>query len=179
MHSGFGHMALRGLLAAAGAWAACAGHAQTPRWVIEGYVVYVGDGDTINILDKQRREHRVRLDGIDAPEKEQPFGAVARKHLYDLTYGLDVVATCHKVDQDRRDICQVAVGPSDVGLVQLQRGLAWVLVRYADELPEERRARYLAAEGQAKGARIGLWAAALTPVPPWEWRSPPRRSSGD
>ena len=141
-----------------------------PQWTIEGYVVHVGDGETVMILDKHRLEHRVRIDGIDAPEKEQPFGAAARRHLYDLTYGLDVVARCHKIDQSKYDICQLWVGKLDVGLAMLRAGLAWYDVRHADELSAERQASYGDAHQRAKLARAGLWSAELTPVPPWEWR---------
>jgi endonuclease YncB( thermonuclease family) len=90
-----------------------------------------------------------------------------------------VVATCHKLDQDRRDICQLGVGNTDVGLELLRRGLAWVLMRYAHELPDERRASYLDAQAQAKSARIGLWSADVTPMPPWEWRGSGRRLPGE
>jgi endonuclease YncB( thermonuclease family) len=154
------------------------GSVSAAQWAIEGYVVAVIDGDTLTILDKQRREHRVRLDGIDAPENGQPFGTAAKRHLYDLSYGFDVVAVCHKVDLGR-NICQVMVGGVDVGLRQLSDGLAWFLVRYADELPEDRRAPYLSAEAQAKKNKTGLWSAEATPIAPWEWRGYGRRLPGD
>ena len=154
------------------------GSVAAAQWTVEGYVVAVIDGDTLTILDKQRREHRVRLDGIDAPENGQPFGTAAKRHLYDLSYGLDVVAVCHKVDLGR-DICQVMVGDVDVGLRQLSDGLAWFLVRYADDLPEDRRALYLSAEAQAKKSKAGLWSAEATPIAPWEWRGYGRRLPGD
>jgi endonuclease YncB( thermonuclease family) len=40
--------------------------------VLEGRVVAVADGDTITLLDRNRQQHKIRLAGIDAPEKAQP-----------------------------------------------------------------------------------------------------------
>ena len=52
--------------------------------VIEGIVVNVIDGDTITVLDSNKVQHRVRIAGIDAPEKNQPFGNASRKRLGEL-----------------------------------------------------------------------------------------------
>jgi endonuclease YncB( thermonuclease family) len=150
-----------------------------PRWTHEGYVVHINDGESFTLLDKQRREQRVRLDGIDAPEKDQPFGTAARRHLHDLAYGLDVVAECRKVDRDGRDLCRVRVGEVDIAMALTRAGLAWVLTRYADELPAELLAAYTAAQAQSKAAGLGLWGAESAPVPPWQWRGTGRRLPGD
>ena len=57
---------------------------------IEGIVVNVADGDTITILDSNKDQHRVRLAGIDAPEKGQPFGNASRKMLGESVAGKEV-----------------------------------------------------------------------------------------
>jgi endonuclease YncB( thermonuclease family) len=57
---------------------------------IEGNVVNVADGDTITVLDSKKEQHRVRIAGIDAPEKGQPFGNASRKGLRYLVGGMDV-----------------------------------------------------------------------------------------
>ena len=54
---------------------------------ITGRVVAVTDGDTIKVLDRTNTEHKVRLTGIDAPERGQPFGAVSRDHLASMVAG--------------------------------------------------------------------------------------------
>jgi len=54
-----------------------------PIWAVtlQGKVIGVSDGDTITVLDENRVAHKVRLAGIDAPEKAQAFGDRSKKHL--------------------------------------------------------------------------------------------------
>ena len=59
-------------------------------------VVSVADGDTVTLLDANLRQHRIRLSGIDAPEKRQPFGNRSRLHLGALVFGKQVTADCPK-----------------------------------------------------------------------------------
>jgi endonuclease YncB( thermonuclease family) len=147
--------------------AVCAqAHAGT---VITGRVVGVADGDTLTLLDADLRQHIVRLDGIDAPEKGQPFGQASKRHLSDLAFGSDATAECHKIDRYRRNVCRITVNDVDLCLEQLRVGLAWVFTRYANELPTQRRAAYVAAERSARDEQRGLWRDA-EPMPPWEWR---------
>jgi len=55
------------------------------EWV--GTVVGIADGDTLTLLDAGKNTHRIRIDGIDAPERNQPFGQRARQSLADLAHG--------------------------------------------------------------------------------------------
>jgi len=64
-------------------------HASFAR-TIEGKVIKVADGDTITVLDANKEQHRIRLAGIDAPEKRQPFGNASRKMLRELVAGKEV-----------------------------------------------------------------------------------------
>ena len=57
------------------------------------------DGDTLTILDKSNRQHKIRLIGIDAPERKQPFGTVSRQNLADLVFGKAVAVEWHKQDR--------------------------------------------------------------------------------
>ena len=147
--------------------AACTtAHAGT---VITGRVVGVADGDTLTLLDSEQRQHIIRLDGIDAPEKGQPFGQASKRHLSDLAFGRNATADCHKVDRYRRNVCNVTVNDADVCREQMRAGLAWVYTKYARELPPQRRTSYIDAESEARAARRGLWSDP-EPMPPWEWR---------
>jgi endonuclease YncB( thermonuclease family) len=55
--------------------------AQAAGWIVEGRVVAVSDGDTITVLDGDERQHKIRLSGIDAPEKGQAFGERSKQSL--------------------------------------------------------------------------------------------------
>jgi len=142
-------------------------HAGTPT--IEGRIVGVSDGDTVTLLDADRRQHKIRLDGIDAPEGGQPFGGTSKRRLSDLVFDREAVAECAKKDRYGRPVCKLLIGGADAGLVQVRSGMTWYFRRYANELDPERRKHYDDAESVAKAERRGLWADA-GPVPPWEWR---------
>jgi len=134
-----------------------------------GFVTAITDGDTIRLLDAQRTEHKVRLAGIDAPEKAQPFGNKSTSNLGRLAFNKDVVAECPKADRYGRLICKVMVNGVDVGLQQVADGMAWWYVKYSKEQSPEDRASYEQAESMAKLRRLGLWGDTI-PVPPWDWR---------
>lgn len=57
---------------------------------LTGKVVKVADGDTITVLDNANTQHRIRLQGIDAPERKQAYGNASRKHLASLVAGCRV-----------------------------------------------------------------------------------------
>jgi endonuclease YncB( thermonuclease family) len=136
---------------------------------LEGQVIAVHDGDTVTLLDGRQVQHRVRIAGIDAPERGQPFGTSARENLARLVHGRRVEAQCHKRDRFGRDVCSVFVEARDVGLEQVRDGLAWWYREYAREQRLEDRANYEAAEGEARSARRGLWRDP-NPQAPWAWR---------
>ena len=137
--------------------------------VITGRVVGVADGDTLTLLDADQRQHIIRLDGIDAPEKAQPFGQASKRNLSALAFDREATAACNKVDRYKRNVCRVTVDEADLCLEQLRAGLAWVFTKYARELAVQRRTDYIGAEQSARTEQRGLWRDA-EPVPPWEWR---------
>ena len=136
---------------------------------IEGRVVRVADGDTITVLDSSKKQHKIRLQGIDAPEKAQAFGQASKKHLSDLVFNREVIAKCGKTDKYRRQVCVVRINGQDANLAQVKAGMAWWYRKYANEQIPEDRAQYQAAEMEAQRRRLGLWHDA-DPVAPWEWR---------
>lgn len=136
--------------------------------LLQGKVVSIADGDTLTLL-VDRQQHRIRLAGIDAPEKSQAFGSRSKSSLGDLTFQKMVVADCPKTDRYGRLICRVMVGDQDVGLQQVADGMAWWFRRYSGEQSPADRAAHESAEDAARAARTGLWSD-VDPVPPWEWR---------
>jgi endonuclease YncB( thermonuclease family) len=139
-----------------------------------GLVIGVSDGDTLTLLDDSKQQHKVRLDGIDAPEAGQAYGGRAKQSLAALAFDRRAEATCPKTDRYGRRVCKVVVGGVDVGLEQIRRGMAWHFKRYENEQGAEDRAAYSAAEEEARQAGRGLWRD-RSPVPPWEWREGRRR----
>lgn len=90
-----------------------------------GYVTAITDGDTLRILDGQKHEHKIRLAGIDAPEKVQPFGSKSTSNLGRLAFNKNAVADCPKTDRYGRLVCKVTVDGQDVCLQQVKDGMAW------------------------------------------------------
>lgn len=143
---------------------------------ITGRVVGIADGDTLTILDAGRQQRKIRLSGIDAPEKAQPYGERSKTSLSALAFGQDATADCPKKDRYGRDVCTVTVKGEDVGLEQVAAGMAWWYRKYAGEQIPQARADYEAAEFMAKARRLGLWAD-KNPTPPWDWRKNMRSES--
>lgn len=139
-------------------------------WIVEGRVVGVSDGDTITVLDAAKQQHKIRLVGIDAPEKGQAFGNASKDNLSRLIFDRRVEARCHKRDRYSREVCAVLIGARDAGLEQLRAGMAWHYKRFEDEQSPAGRIEFADAEDRARAARLGLWQDAK-PVPPWEWRT--------
>lgn len=146
---------------------ATSGGAQPTR--LSGTVVGIQDGDTLTIIDAQRRQYRIRLAGIDAPEKRQAFGNVSRRALSDLVFSRKVDLHVTKVDRYGRLVAKVLHEGQDVCKEQIRKGLAWLYADYESELTPEDRASYSAAQREAKKAHRGLWRDS-EPMPPWQFR---------
>jgi endonuclease YncB( thermonuclease family) len=136
---------------------------------LTGQVVKVADGDTITVLDHTDTQHRIRLQGIDAPERKQAFGNASRKHLASLVAGKTVTVEWHKRDRYGRIVGIVIVDGMDVNLMQLTAGMAWFYRFYQKELSPENRKLYAQAGDEARANKKGLWRD-KNPMPPWEWR---------
>ena len=127
---------------------------------LQGKVVKVADGDTVTIVDDSGKKHRIRLMGIDAPEKNQSYGDVSTQGLVELLSGKTVTIEYEKRDRYKRIVGKVLVNPSgdvfclaldcvkkiDAGLEQVKAGLAWHYKYYQMEQSEEDRRLYSEAE---------------------------------
>lgn len=129
---------------------------------IEGKVVAITDGDTLTVL-VGTEQVKVRLDGIDAPERRQAFGTQAREKLAELCFGKTVTVEAGKKDRYGRTVGRVIVAGQDASLAMIEAGLAWHYKEYSKDATLSR------AEADARKARKGLWAD-LSPVAPWEFR---------
>ena len=144
---------------------------QAASWAEDssGRIVGVIDGDTVDLLTDNKTLIRVRLSGIDAPEKKQPFGSVSKKALSDLAFDRRVVVVGSKNDRYGRLIGKVLVSGVDANLRMVQLGLAWHYKKYQNEQVVDDRLRYADAELKAREKRVGLWAD-KEPIAPWEFR---------
>lgn len=137
---------------------------------LTGDVVAIADGDTLTVLDTDRVQHKIRLAGIDAPERKQPFGQRSRQRLADLVFRKQVEVETQKKDRYGRTIGKVMHQGRDVNLVLVAEGMAWHYKQYDHEQRTSDRERYASAEDEARAQRRGLWVDPM-PVPPWSWRA--------
>jgi endonuclease YncB( thermonuclease family) len=135
---------------------------------IAGEVVAVADGDTITVR-VSAPHHKIRLNGIDAPESAQIFGQESKQNLSDLLFGEQVVVIWSKTARYGWILGTVTIGSVDASLHQVKTGFAWYFHRYESDMPEIERHLYAAAEADAKANKLGLWSQAH-PIAPWDWR---------
>jgi endonuclease YncB( thermonuclease family) len=144
---------------------------QTAPREFEATVQRVTDGDTIIVRAADAEDIKIRLYGIDAPERDQEGGAAATKALRPLQ-GRQV--TIREMDTDPRIVALVEHEGRSVNLEQVQRGQAWYYAHFCKEQPI--CGEMEAAEKEAREAKRGLWSEGWfwakkgEPVPPWEWR---------
>lgn len=132
-------------------------------------VVGVTDGDTLVVLDEDKVQHKVRLAGIDAPEKKQAFGSRAQQALASAVHRRTVVLDWHKKDRYGRLVAKVLLDDRDVGLDLVTAGLAWHYKAYEQEQVPADRVGYAEGERVARQRRTGLWLD-TAPVAPWDFR---------
>lgn len=149
---------------------ATVGHADP----LTGRVVGIADGDTLTVLDATGIQHKIRLSGIDSPEKGQPFGQRCKQSLSDLVYDHAVAVESNKRDRYGRVIGKVLVDGHDANLEQVRRGCGWHYRRYMNEQPLDDRLAYAAAEEAARAGGLGLWGD-RDALPPWDWRRAHRK----
>ena len=128
-------------------------------------VVAVNDGDTITVLDAQKKQQKIRLDSIDAPERGQAYGTQAKQFLSTLVFRQNVRIVSSGEDRYGRTLGTVFIGKKNINLMLVEEGYAWHYVSYAEGKQE-----YADAQARAQKARRGLWADSTTPVPPWDYR---------
>jgi endonuclease YncB( thermonuclease family) len=158
---------------------ACTLHASAADRVC--LVVGISDGDTLTArcgAPGAYQQVKVRLSGIDAPEKRQAHGERARQALAGLVFQRWARLNCPKTDRYGRSICSVWVAPAsgpngprtlDAGLALVTQGMAWWYRAYARDQAPQARGQYEFAEREARVKRAGLWRDA-NPTAPWEWR---------
>jgi len=131
-------------------------------------VVKVTDGDTVHVLDQSTVRHKIRLGGIDAPEKKQAFGKKSKQNMANLVAGKQVEVEYYKRDRYGRIIGKLIKDGQDINLLQIKHGYAWHYKYYQKDQTKLDRDLYSSAEIGARAKRLGLWVEPA--IPPWEFR---------
>jgi endonuclease YncB( thermonuclease family) len=150
--------------------ASSAATAAKPHYTLTGKVVAISDGDTLTVLDDTKTQHKIRLAGIDAPEKGQAFGNKAREALGAKVFQQSVRIEVIDIDRYHREVGRIYLGERFINVEMVRDGFAWRYVQY------DRPGEFTAAEADAREQSRGLWADP-NPMAPWEWRKAKRQSS--
>lgn len=139
-------------------------------WAWTGKVVGISDGDTITVMHDGRGE-KIRLYGVDTPERHQNFGDRAKAFTSDQVFGREV--TVEPIDRDRygRTVALVYAGRTCLNEELIKAGLAWLYTKYCKRTF---CGYWKGNEKAARKARKGLWSQPK-PVPPWKFRRKHRR----
>lgn len=136
---------------------------QNEQKYIDGKVIKIADGDTFTMLFDNGFEVRVRLNGIDSPEKKQAFSNRAKQALSEMIFSKNVRVYYDNKDRYGRVLGEVFIGSLSINQEMVKRGMAWHFKRYSDD---ETLARL---ELEARKNRVGLWVDS-NPIAPWEFR---------
>lgn len=128
-----------------------------------GTVVKIVDGDTFDLLTKDKTTLRVRMYGIDCPEKKQDFYQSAKNALAAYIFKKNVQLKITGHDRNRRVIARVYCNGQNINLAMIKNGFAWHFSKYSSD------SNFAQAESQARVAKLGLWKKPA-PVAPWEFR---------
>jgi len=135
-----------------------------------GKVTSVADGDTMTVVTSDKKQFKIRLEGIDSPEDKQAFGDKAKQALSAKVLNKQVTVTWTKLDQYQRLLAHIYLGSQWVNQAMVTEGWAWHYTQYSSNQ------QLAAAQAAARTARRGLWAA-KNPVAPWVWRKRPKTST--
>lgn len=126
-------------------------------------VIGVVDGDTVKVIDDYKKQYKIRLDQIDAPEAKQAFGQKSKQYLSNLVFRKKVSIEWNSKDRYGRILGTLYYQRENVNYRMVKDGYAWAYTKYL------RDTRYSDAQQYAEQKQLGLWKEA-NPIPPWEWR---------
>ena len=129
-----------------------------------GRVVGITDGDTFTVLAANNEQVKIRIYGIDCPEKKQAFGAKAKQFLSSLIFECNVTIKPLGKDLYGRTIAKVYHADRDVGLTMIESGHAWWYQQYA-----KKDVDYKKAQEKARRQQLGLWVD-NNPIEPSKFR---------
>ena len=129
-------------------------------FALSAKVVKISDGDTITVLS-DKEQTKVRLYGIDAPEKKQDYGQRSKQFLASLIAGQVVEVEPKGKDRYKRTLGIIYYKGQDINAQMVLNGYAWAYVKYSRMYADHERL--------AREKKLGLWQSSNA-TPPWEWR---------
>lgn len=134
--------------------------------ILPGKVTRVLDGDTADV-QLSSGPIRVRFNGIDSPEKNQPIGLEATAFLTKMIDGKSVRLEPYRQDRYDRIIANVLLGNLNVNEEMVREGYAWAYRKYM----KRENPKLCTLEDAARRERRGLWVRPSGEwIAPWEWR---------
>lgn len=134
---------------------------------ISGKVIGISDGDTFRLLAEGNETVRVRLYGIDAPEKGQDYATQSQQKLSSLIFSKQVRVQQKNKDRYGRVVGVAFADDININEEMLRSGLAWHYRQY------DKNDEWARLQSEAQRKRVGLWNKP-SPTPPWEWRKDKR-----
>jgi len=134
-----------------------------PGRVLQGTAVKIIDGDTFDLLLTDKTTRRIRLYGIDCPERQQPYYQTAKDFLGKKLQSATIRVAIQDQDVYGRTVGIVWADNYNVNEALLQAGLTWHYKRY------DRNPRWEQLEREARHQQTGLWADAH-PIAPWTFK---------
>lgn len=128
-----------------------------------GKVIKIVDGDTFDMLTEEKSTLRIRMNGIDCPERKQDFYQSAKNALAGYIFNKEVKLSITGRDRNKRVIATVYCNGENINLSMIQNGYAWHYKKYSTDTV------YAKAEQQARLTRKGLWRMDH-PIAPWDFR---------
>lgn len=135
--------------------------------VLNGIIVKVQDGDTVTLLDSLNQQHKIRLHGIDAPEKGQDFSNKSKDYISSLISGKYVTVETKGKDQYKRILGVIYLGEMNINAQMIRSGYAWNYFYSKDKY-------YIKLQEEAKNNNIGLWSQP-NPIDPYYFRKNKRK----
>jgi endonuclease YncB( thermonuclease family) len=134
---------------------------------LKGRIIVVSDGDSVSLLDEKNVVFKIRLNGIDAPEKKQDFGNASKNFIGDLIYDKFVWVRTNGLDRYGRTIGTIYLNENMIGKsvneMSLENGMSWHYKKY------DKNILWSNIELKAKEDKVGLWKLP-NPIPPWSFR---------
>lgn len=130
----------------------------------------ITDGDTIIVLTDDKKQIKIRLEGIDCPESRQDYGDRAKQAVVDLCFKKIVKVIPKGNDKYGRMLADIYIDDICINSKLIEMGMAWHYKKYNkdEELSK--------IESKAREKRIGLWSHP-NPIAPWEFRKKPKSIS--